>query len=795
MSNKSNVFWIADWLVEPDLVRLSAGDKQVTIRPKEMDLLVLLAEANGEVVTTQDILDKVWRDTAVNNDSIYYALSQLRKAFGDNRQQPAFIETIPKRGYRLLAQVRSFSDESDVTPDLSGKPDELPIESEENSFQTAQPNSKFSIKTWGSVIVLVASISLLLVKLIEFPSHKNSQANSPAPQSKSILPFNAIAVMPFDDLSIEGDQTYFSNGISDELMNQLARVKGLKVTARTSAYSLKNKSLSVPEIGKALNVGAVVEGSVRLDGQILRVTAQLIDANNGYQLWSKTYQRELNNIFNIQDEISRSIVSALLPELSNKADQLRPKSIPQLNTQAYLLYLKGLDAVKINTHQALEQSVEFFSTALEIEPGFANALTELAFAKLLLLETGASNDSGLRDQAKAHLDEAKRLSPKNGRIYSVLAKHSFFENEPENCAALFRKALELSPNDSESKAQLAMVLYANNKSNSEHLFYEAIKEDPFNDTIRLMYGHYLVKRGRITEALESIQRASEINPRNPNHLWRIAQLYMNQRGNIQQGIKVLETAAKMDRNDPELLYFMQLGYLTLGTLAPQEDLAILNHQKSTMINAFGALIESLYYLNHGREAEAMEAAKSIFDEDNVRFSHGSRELLIRIVTNQLLWLNKPLEAEQFLLTYSPEVRRFKDSPELSISKGAFPKKLRLRSLLSYANILKMLNKNDEYLALMNQMETVNLSYQRRHRDQLKARDYLIEAELLAIQGDNNGALEMLEKSVNKGFRFIWQLDILNNNAFRKINQETRFEQLIEYIQKDMQQQKLALLSP
>jgi len=234
-------FQVGEWLVEPDLNTITRANKKTSVEPKVIEVLAYLAAHAGEVLSKTQIIQAVWPDTYVSDEVLRYSISEIRKAFNDDAKNPTVIQTIARRGYRLIAEV-------------SGR-----------SLQDTR---------------------------------------------------RSIAVLAFLDMSSDKDQEYFCDGIAEEVINNLTRIKGLRVSSRTSSFAFKSKSEDVRTIGKILGVNAILEGSVRKAGSQIRITSQLINVEDGCHLWSERYDRELKDIFAIQDEIARSIAATLKIALS-----------------------------------------------------------------------------------------------------------------------------------------------------------------------------------------------------------------------------------------------------------------------------------------------------------------------------------------------------------------------------------------------------------------------------------------------------------------------------------------------
>ncbi|MCX5801031.1 MAG: protein kinase [Candidatus Eisenbacteria bacterium] len=289
----------------------------------------------------------------------------------------------------------------------------------------------------------------------------------------------SIAVLPFRDMSPQGDQDYFCEGMAEELINGLAQVEGLRVVARTSAFQFKGKNLDVRKIGEQLDVGTVLEGSVRKAGNRVRVTAQLVSVTDGYHLWSEKYDREMEDVFSIQDEISLAIVEKLKVRLlGEEKDRLLKRYTKNLD--AYNLYLQGRWMWNRRTEEGLKKAIGYFRQAIEKDPNYALAYAGLASTYVVLPEHAV-------------------IPPKE------------MISEAEGAA---RKALELDPTLGEAHAVLGMIKSEVewDWAGAEREFKRAIELDPSNPTAGHWHSHLLRHRGRLDEALAEIKRAQELDP-------------------------------------------------------------------------------------------------------------------------------------------------------------------------------------------------------------------------------------------------------------------------------------------
>jgi TolB-like protein len=309
-------------------------------------------------------------------------------------------------------------------------------------------------------------------------------------------PHESIAVMPFANLSGDPSKDYFSDGMSEELLNLLARVPGLQVASRTSSFAYKTRDVDVRQIGRELGVETVLEGSVRQSGGQVRITAQLIDAETGFHLWSETYERQLADIFQVQDEIAKAIVDKLRIQLAPADQQLAQRQkAPTQDVEAYELYLQGRAVWKKRGEENLKRAVELYQAALGHDPGFARAHAALASAYVVLPGYSVEKD-----------DEEK-----------------FFRLAEESA----RQALAIDPNIGEAHAVLAQInADRGDLLDAESGFFFAISLEPNEATPHHWYSILLMKVGRIDAALAQARRAQELDPTSPILALNLANVYV-----------------------------------------------------------------------------------------------------------------------------------------------------------------------------------------------------------------------------------------------------------------------------
>jgi TolB-like protein/Tfp pilus assembly protein PilF len=339
-----------------------------------------------------------------------------------------------------------------------------------------------------------------------------------APNSGAVRPTNvapapaSIAVLPFLNLSPDRENEYFSEGMTEEILNSLARVPGLKVASRTSSQAFHRQNLDVRSIANRLEVRAVLEGSVRRAGQRIRITAQLINAADGYHLWSEIFDREVADVFAVQDEISRAIVSALEIELSKEPHPARARSGTS-NVEAYGLYLKGRFFWNIRTPESLQKSIQCFEEAAAADPDYALPYSGLADSYHLLAIYGMKRASEAYPKAKAATLRALGINDQLAECHSSLACVAFsYEHDWDTAEREFRTAIELNPAYVPALHWYAWFLIAMNRlDEASEVIRRAVELEPLSPIILARAGHILCYAGRLQEGLAYCQRAIELD--------------------------------------------------------------------------------------------------------------------------------------------------------------------------------------------------------------------------------------------------------------------------------------------
>jgi TolB-like protein/DNA-binding winged helix-turn-helix (wHTH) protein/Tfp pilus assembly protein PilF len=385
---------IGDWRVDPAIDEISREGVVVKLEPRAMRLLLFLAGRAGQVVSVQELLDEVWADVVVTADSVYQAVAALRRLLGDHAKEPTYIVTLPRRGYRLVASVRQL---------------EVAVPAQPTATVDANAAARSRRRLWvGAACVLLAGIVGLGWLQSRRVGVTAVAAQAPAATAKAIL------VLPFLDLSEKHDQGYFSDGLTEELIDRLARSANLSVISRTTSFHYRELGRDARAIGAQLGVTHLLEGSVRKSGRSLRITAQLVRTSDGYQVWSGTYNRQLDDIFRVQDDIAGSVVQALELKL-----QLQLSKHGTENVEAYNAYLLARQLFGQSNMRGFRNSVEAYQNAIRLDPNYAEAYAGLAYAEHFLADESGAPEGYQRSMAAAQ--RAVELAPDQGYAYAARA--------------------------------------------------------------------------------------------------------------------------------------------------------------------------------------------------------------------------------------------------------------------------------------------------------------------------------------------------------------------------------------
>jgi TolB-like protein/DNA-binding winged helix-turn-helix (wHTH) protein len=475
---------IGPWIASPALNLLERGTRSIKIEPRAMDVLMFLARRDGAVVSVEELIASVWKGVIVGDGSVYLAISQLRQALDDSADGTRCIETIPKRGYRLTVPVERIEPASEPAHTVSQTPTRRPM--------------KRALQWW-----LVAAVAGVMVFATFAVALRNGGRPGPA---------NSVAVLPFDNLSSDPEQEYFADGITAELLNALSRVRDLRVTGRTSSFHFKDRNEDLRAIGETLGVEHVLQGSVRKARDHVRITAQLSNARTGDHLWSETYERRLDDIFLIQDEIAKSVADALQVKLG-MGDVGRAPGMTR-NVAAYDEYLRGM-ALNIQWRpEAYPLAIAHLQRAVALDPSFSIAWAGLSTVYVNGAFISPNRADEWRPKGVEALDHARALTPDAPHVLLETGIAESRRGDWLDAAATFQRL----------QASYAQYGMANQAWGPRGVFLlgvgrvrEAIPaleraraEDPLAPAFALFLSHAELANGNLAGALAEIDRGRRL---------------------------------------------------------------------------------------------------------------------------------------------------------------------------------------------------------------------------------------------------------------------------------------------
>ncbi len=490
-----HVYRFGEFTLDIERGAVLKADQQIKLRPKAFEVLCYLVARHGQLVSKDELLDAVWSPAVVTEDSVTQCLMEIRQAIDDHDH--ALIRTVPRRGYIFEGAVAG----PETVPDPDRHAASLPA---------AQPIQAPRQQRRAAMLATLAAASFVLW----WGLAGRHTADAPATNStaSAAAEATAIAVLPFTDMSPDSDQTWFADGISDEIINRLTHIPGVRVIARTSSFSFRSQQAQadIDQIAEQLGVDHILEGSVRKSGDQVRVTAQLIRTADSSHLWSQTYERKLENVFQVQDEIAAAVAAALEKNLPPTAGH----ATTSIDPKAYGHYLQGRFFFNRRNPGDIGLALHHYGQAVRLDPGFARAWAGLAGAwKVLSWEDPAADWAASRAQLKASAERAIALDPTLAEAHVRLGDYYYGTHGRAGALPHYEKAFALEPDDPFILMMRAFEAEEDgNLAKAIALQRRAIAEDPLSQTHRSWLVGFLKRDHRLAEARAEIELAQQLSP-------------------------------------------------------------------------------------------------------------------------------------------------------------------------------------------------------------------------------------------------------------------------------------------
>lgn len=544
---------------------------QIKLQDQPFQVLVLLLEHAGEVVTREQLRQKLWpSDTFVDVDnSVNAAINRLREALADSAESPRYVETLPRRGYRFVAPVTAVS--TDRGSGFANASSEIPQEERSVPSQAqgiaesgvpATQKKVFSSRlkvTLGIVAgAAIAAIALVMIR--------------GGAKSTSHLGIRSLAVLPLKNLSGDPTQEYLADGMTEAVIGRLSGIHDLRVISRTSVVRFKDTQLSAPEIAKMLGVDALVEGSVIREGSRIRVHAQLIRGPTDEHFWSEAYDRELRDVLALQSDVAQSIARKVEVTVTGQEHQ-RLTAARSVSPEVYESYLKGRFAFNKSSNRGpagkagIEESIRYFDEAIKRDSAFAPAYVGLATAyRRLGSDFVGVPSSETRPRVISAAQKALELDPELAEAHARLAdiyQQLFRWSDAE---AEYKRALELKPNDAATHRAFAFWLACQGRTEEAVAWSRRARElDPLG-TSGNNIGHILLYARHYDEATHELRSVLALQPDDAEALWYLGTVLIAQ-GRPEKAIPVLEKAVSVSDRSPVVVGFLVRAYALAGRRA------------------------------------------------------------------------------------------------------------------------------------------------------------------------------------------------------------------------------------
>jgi TolB-like protein/DNA-binding winged helix-turn-helix (wHTH) protein/Tfp pilus assembly protein PilF len=598
-----------------------------------MELLILLIEKKEELVAREEIIGRLWGNRVFvdTEQGINTAIRKIRLALRDDPEQSRYVQTVVGKGYRFIGPIKVAGNGKDATTIVTPPGAVSREKGAISAISLAPPRTRIGV---GMAAVLV--IALLLVFAFNIRGLRRTRLITNPP-------IHSIAVLPLDNLSGDPSQDYFVDGMTDELITDLAKIKSLRVISRTSVVQYKSAHKSLPEIAQALNVSAVVEGAVSRSGNRVRITAQLIDARTDVHLWAQDFERDLADTMALQSEMAQTIAHQIRVEMTSD-DETRLSPGHQANAKAHDSYLQGRYRWNKKTEQGLGESIAFYQQAIAEDPEYALAYAGLADSYIVLENNGQLPPGEANPKIKDAAVRAVEADPSLADGHMVLASAKETEWDWVGAEQEYKRAVELNPGLARAHHWYAILLtelHRPDEAKSE--IARAIDLEPVNDRLYLVESHiyFLTRQDEVAQRSLHMLEGAEKNAAGVHEA--LGLIYLNRRMYGDAISELLVEAGKKPRQ-PEEWAFLTYAYALAGeTNEALQAFAKLTQLSETRFvepcwmavawTGLGNHDKAFYYLNQAYQAHSsvlpLLQVQPVFDP--LRSDPRFQELLHRMV--------------------------------------------------------------------------------------------------------------------------------------------------------------------
>ena len=586
---------------------LRKNGTKVRLSGQPFQILALLLERPGELISREELRTKLWPDEVfVDFDhSLNAAVNKLREALCDSTNDVRFIETLPKRGYRFIGPIKTR--DKPATPQVALVPP-APAPS-------APPNrlNRLHITLKHALALFVIVLAGLLTGLYVYPRRARTPSNRVVPA------IHSIAVLPLKNLSGDPAQEYFADGMTEEIIGRLSMIRGLRVVSRTSAMHFKDTRAPLPEIAKALGVDAMVEGSVLREGGRVRVHAQLIRATTDEHFWSETYDRELGAALALESDVAQAIAARVEVTVTG-AERARLVAARQVSPDVYENFLKGQLAERSNSPSATQKSIAYFEEAIKKDPAFAPAYLGLAHAYDALGMPGVAGapPSELQPKVISAVRKALELDPALPGAHALMGSLYQMQWQWNDAEREYKLALELDPNDAGAHLSFSSWLLSQGRTEEALAWSRRARElDPIGITGNTM-GWILFQSRHYDEAIRELRSDLAVHRDDASTYWSCWFLgfALIANGQPDEAIPVLQKALALSERNPAVIGVLVRAYAHAGRRT--EALRLLDELKRRQQTSYvpsAALVNA--YLGLGDNEQAFSWLERAYKEHSM----------------------------------------------------------------------------------------------------------------------------------------------------------------------------------
>jgi TolB-like protein/DNA-binding winged helix-turn-helix (wHTH) protein/Flp pilus assembly protein TadD len=589
---------------------LRKGGVRIRVQQQPLRLLEILLEHPGQVVTREELRNRLWPDESFGDfdQAVNIAIAKVRGALGDSADNPRFIETLPKRGYRFIADVSISESEPPLVRPESGLIEPIGPRVREASSGPSQRAQWLNART-AIVSALILILALLVVLQFRWRSRLQTTGT-----------IRSIAVLPLENLSGDAAQDYFADGMTDQLITDLAQISALRVISRTSAMAYKGARKPLPEIAKELRVDAVVEGTVLRSGEQVRITAQLILASADTHLWADSYEGNLRDTLVLQKKVAQAIADRIRVELT-PGEQAGLKRLKVVDPEALEDYLKGRYFWNKRTGDGLKKAIDYFNQAIAKDPNYAPAYSGLADSYALAgdWQYAVMTTKEALPKAKAAAMKALELDNTLSEAHTSLAFClEGFDWDSETAESEFRKAIELSPGYATAHHWYAWHLaLTGRKSDAVSEMRKAQNLDPLSLIINADLAELLLIEGSPGEAIDQSRKTIEMDSSFALAHNQLGQAYL-EKHTFPEAISELQKAVQLSGGSPTCMANLARALAESGKRT--EAIALLNELKARSSRGYPYAAElASVYTALGDKTDAMASLGKGYEE---RFNPG-----------------------------------------------------------------------------------------------------------------------------------------------------------------------------